>query len=287
MATRPSESRHTVNGVELTCFSWPGDGPAVLLVHATGFHARVWDQVLNRLQGRRAIAVDVRGHGRSEKPSGPYQWRTLAQDLVSLMETLELSDILGVGHSMGGQLVARAAALQPERFRALLLVDPAFGPEDGHAEGPSGLEHVLRRKAFWKSPHEMFERFQGRAPFASWEEAVLRDYCEFGLLRTGEGEGWELACPPEVEAAVYQGAAEGGAYEELSRVTAPVRVLLGRELPEGHPRPLDGSTTHHDLFRHLPQAESFRFSQHSHFLPMEAPGLVAGHIDEVARGISS
>ena len=48
----------------------------------------------------------------------------------------------------------------------------------------------------------MFERFHKRPPFDLWQPQVLRDYCEYGLLP--DGDGFVLACPPEIEASIYQ-----------------------------------------------------------------------------------
>lgn len=286
MPNKPTESRVTANGVELAYFTWPGDGPTLLFAHATGFHARTWDQVIRRISGRRAIAVDLRGHGRSARPEADWSWRVFGEDLAALVETLDLRGLVGVGHSMGAHSIALAAALQPARFASLLLVDPTLAAEDSYGHPRAGsMDHIRRRKNDWRSPQEMFERFQGRAPFASWDEAVLRDFCDYGLLPRPDGS-FELACPPEIEAAIYEGNASGNIYPEISTLRMPVRALLARDLsavPEAGQ--FAGSVTHPDFFRHIPHAESFRFPQHSHFLAMEAPGLVAAHADEVARAV--
>ncbi|MGK2965441.1 MAG: alpha/beta fold hydrolase [Tepidiformaceae bacterium] len=288
MPVRPTESRVTANGVELAYFEWPGDGPTLLMSHATGFHARIWDQVIARLPGRHVISVDLRGHGRSSRPAPPYSWRTFGEDLGEFVRVLGLRNLIGVGHSMGGHSVAFAAALQQDAFDALVLIDPTFSEEAFYGNRPGSMDHIRRRRNEWRSPQEMFERFQGRAPFASWDEKTLRDYCDYGLLRSESGDGFELACLPDIEAAIYEGNVTGNVYPEVSRLTIPVRALLARErVPGSAGGNFDGSVTHADFFRHVPQAESFRFSAHSHFLPMEAPTIVAAHVDEVARAISA
>src|SRR5437763_6036933 len=113
-----------VRGVNLAVWDWPGAGPTILFAHATGFHGRCWDQVIRSLPGRRAIAVDLRGHGRSAKPAPPYRWRAFGHDLVEVARQLDLTGAVGVGHSMGGHSIALAAALLPRTFSALLLLDP-------------------------------------------------------------------------------------------------------------------------------------------------------------------
>ena len=51
----------------------------------------------------------------------------------------------------------------------------------------------------------MFESFKDRQPFVTWDRQVLRDYCEYGLLRANSG--YELACPPAIEAEIYENGA--------------------------------------------------------------------------------
>src|SRR5205823_3346713 len=154
---RPSLSNLTVNGLELALWDWPGDGPPLLFAHATGFHGRCWDQVIRSLPGRRAIAVDLRGHGRSAKPAPPYRWRDFGHDLVEVARQLDLTGAVGVGHSMGGHSIALAAALLPRAFSALLLLDPTiFTPEYYGQPTRHDASFVLKRRNRWASPGEMF-----------------------------------------------------------------------------------------------------------------------------------
>ena len=59
------------NGVNVAAWVWPGVDPPLLFAHATGFHGRAWDAICRGLPGRRRIAVEIRGHGRSSKPAPP------------------------------------------------------------------------------------------------------------------------------------------------------------------------------------------------------------------------
>src|SRR5438552_6879796 len=125
----PVERRVTANGVELALFELPGEDPPIFFCHATGFHARCWDQVIARLPGRHCFALDSRGHGRSSKPAPPYSWRNVGEDVAHVAGNLGLSGAIGVGHSMGGHAVTLAAALAPSAFSELLLLDPVIRPE--------------------------------------------------------------------------------------------------------------------------------------------------------------
>ena len=88
--TEPAEKYIDVNGVRLCYFErgTPGEQPTLLLVHATGFHARCWDQTVALLGDRHIIAVDQRGHGRSDN-TPPYAWSTYGADLVAFIRALE------------------------------------------------------------------------------------------------------------------------------------------------------------------------------------------------------
>src|SRR5271154_3967879 len=197
----PIEHRLPIRGADLSVWEWPGLDPAIFFCGATGMHARAWDQVIAHLPGHRALAIDFRGHGHSSK-TPPYQWRTFGEDAAALAEALSLAGAIGVGHSMGGYAVTLAAAAHPAAFAALLLVDPVIRPREQYTGPWKAAQFVARRRDVWKSPEEMFETFQDRMPFATWDRQVLRDYCEYGL--SPKGDGFRLACPPAVEAEVYE-----------------------------------------------------------------------------------
>lgn len=287
---QPVQSRVTANGVELCVFEWPGEGPPLLFVHATGFHARCWDGVIRRLPGRRAFAADMRGHGRSERPHVPYSWVRFGEDLTALVRELDLSDFVGVGHSMGGHSVTFAAGREPARFAALVLVDPVIGttarPDAPEGASPSS-SFVARRRNEWASPEEMIERFAARPPFSDWDPAVLDDYCRYGLLPRAEG-GFELACPPLVEADVYANAGRTDLSDEVARITVPVRVIRAPGQPPaapGQPRAFTSSPTDPDLASRFADAVDVPLDHGTHFIPMESPALVARHVEEVASRI--
>lgn len=278
-----TEHRARVNDVELAYFEQAGDAPTIFLAHATGFHARCWDRVVDRLPGRHVIAVDMRGHGRSEKVQPPYRWSEFGDDVAALADHLRVRGAVGVGHSKGGAAVTRAAGLRPVTFAALLLVDPVLMAPEAYQRSLGMGEHfAARRRNEWSSPAEMFERFKDRPPFASWDPEVLHDYCEYGMLPAPGGDGYVLACPPEIEAAVYAGNADSDPYELIPQITVPVRILRARGRKAGEPGDMSGSPTWPRLATRFPNAEDVPVPQYSHFIPMEDPAFVAAQIMEMA-----
>lgn len=269
MPAQPLESKHFINDLEIAVWEWPGSEPTVVLCHATGFHARCWDQIGARLNGRHCIALDFRGHGHSSKPAPPYHWRPFGEELAKLTEVLSIQGAVGVGHSMGGHSVTIAAAHNPRAFSSLLLLDPVIFPEAAYTGAREPLEFVLRRKNVWTSPDQMFERFQAKPPYQSWDRAVLRDYCDYAL------DGPALACPPQVEASIYahSGEPDANIYAEIAAVNVPVHVVRSSE-SYSYGR-FDGSPTSPELAAHFQSGTDRLLPGVSHFIPMEAPALAA------------
>jgi pimeloyl-ACP methyl ester carboxylesterase len=106
----------------------PIDGPAILLLPGWGCPAYEFRGVLPRLceAGYRAITVDLKGHGLSDKPAGVREYSTdaMLDHVVEIIDALGLSGFVLGGHSMGAALAARAAAELPSRVTALVLLSP-------------------------------------------------------------------------------------------------------------------------------------------------------------------
>jgi len=119
----------------------------------------------------------------------------------------------------------------------------------------------------------MFERFEKRPPFEAWDPKVLRDYCEYGLLP--DGDGFVLACPPEIEAGIYENspAPESNIYAEIATIQIPVHVVrAGKQLDPANF--MGSSPTAADLASNFAHGTDL-VAEQSHFIPMEAPALTA------------
>lgn len=280
MRELPLEHRVAANGVELAVYEWPGEGPPVLFAHANSFHGRCWAPVAERLPGRRRVAFDQRGHGRSAKPPPPYSWPEFGADLAALARALGIAGAVGVGHSLGGYATAMAAALAPECFRALLLIDPVILPPEIYGARTPGVHGAARRRNHWSSPAAFYERLHGHFPFDRWEPVALHAYCDHGLVRNPSGHDYLLACPPAVEAEIYQSATEQSPYETLAQVTIPVTVVRGHPHALKASENLAASPTWPGLAAVFPNGRDIHLADHTHFIPMEAPALVARLIAE-------
>jgi pimeloyl-ACP methyl ester carboxylesterase len=101
-------------------------GLPVVFVHSLAGNSGHWAAQLEHLRpSRRAVALDLRGHGRSEQPkNGDYSIAGMAGDIEAVVNTLSLDRFVLVGHSMGGGVALTYAGAHPERVAGLLLVDP-------------------------------------------------------------------------------------------------------------------------------------------------------------------
>ena len=285
-----SENYVSVNGTNLCWFEWGSqykDEETVLLVHATGFHARCWNQIVNHLGRKHVIAIDMRGHGRSDN-TPPFDWLTFGVDLIDFVSALGLNNIVGVGHSMGGHAICQAAAKEQSRFYRLLLVDPVIMSPEAYSQHKSihtawlndtGEHPVARRKNFFADAELMFANFHGRSSFAVWREDVLRDYCEYGLVPDSEGDGYVLACPPEVEASIYMGSSGTDIFAQISHIDLPVTVLRAKPRdPESETMDFTSSPTWEELANQFKIGTDVYLPEFTHFLPMQDPELVARYI---------
>ena len=105
-----------------------GEGPLpVVFVHSLAGNTQQWSAQLSHIRTtRRAIALDLRGHGQSSSPeNGDYAIDSMAQDVQTVVDQLGIERFILVGHSMGGSVAGAYAGVYPERVAGLLLVDPS------------------------------------------------------------------------------------------------------------------------------------------------------------------
>lgn len=287
MRPEPAESRVHANGTDLALYDWGGGGTPIVLVHATGLCARVWDPVIAALPDHlRVLAVDLRGHGRSPLP-GPveprFRWRTFGDDLGAAFEALDLRDVMVVGHSMGAHSAAAAALTAPSRITRLLLLDPTLSPPPpaGTPLPPEASEQpAARRRDDWASPEEFAERLQGQRPFATWDERALRAYTTAGLTRDAATGRYRLACPSLFEASIYAGRNTASLDADLGSIEAHVSIIRARDRRPEDPPGLGPSPTRPDLVASFRHARDRQLPEASHFFPLEIPEAVAGIIED-------
>ena len=116
-----------VNNLDLN-YEVTGKGQSVLFVHGLGSSSRDWEeQVKYFSKDYQVVTIDVRGHGLSDKPPGPYSIKLFSDDTAALITSLELSPVHIVGISMGGMIAFQMAVDHPHLLKSMTIVNS--GPE--------------------------------------------------------------------------------------------------------------------------------------------------------------
>lgn len=147
----------------------PVSGRPMVLLHGTGDNAHTWDILVPHLTPHfRVIALDQRGHGRSDWAVPPaYRCRDYLQDLTTAIHSLGLEGIILLGHSMGALHASLYAALNPGRVAALIHVDIEPFPPDWNRKYLLGLYNSLPES--YASPEDYIAEIARNCPYAHRE----------------------------------------------------------------------------------------------------------------------
>jgi pimeloyl-ACP methyl ester carboxylesterase len=194
----------------------------------------------------------MRGHGASSRsPDGDYSWALFALDVLETLAQLALTDgtgadgaavpgVVAVGHSAGGTALLLAEASRQGTFSKIWAWEPIIsipGRDDRARRGAELARRARQRRAEFASIDEARLHFQGRHMFAEFSPESLEAFLDGGLVPNDKG-GFRLACDPEDEARVYEGAAAPDAWDGLAHVHCPTRLLGGELSPAVPPEEL-------------------------------------------------
>jgi pimeloyl-ACP methyl ester carboxylesterase len=273
----------STNGVTVAVHDLGGQGPPLLLAHATGFHAQVLAPMAAHLADRfHCWAFDQRAHGRSTAPAdGDFHWRGLADDALATVAALGLDRPFGFGHSSGGAALLLAEAGRPGTFRGLFCYEPVvlpFDPPLGRdaGMGPEGQGNplaagALRRRDRFASRAEARANYAGKPPFAAFAPEVVDAYVEHGLADQPDGTV-ALRCRPEHEAEMYRMGSAHDAFGRLPGIACPVTIACGND--GGHITPEVGQA----IVDRLPAGRLLVMDGLGHFGPLQDPAGVAAAV---------
>jgi pimeloyl-ACP methyl ester carboxylesterase len=262
-------------GNKLVVHHLGGSGDVLLIVHATGFHARCYLPMVETLAQRFNVwAVDMPGHGASELPPDMnFGWAAMAGDLIDVIATMGWKQPYLFGHSMGGAVSLAAALEQPDIAQAVYVYEPIVFPE---AVLKARGQHVLadsarRRRETFANRGEAMARFASRPPLNVCRSDALHAYVEYGFTDLDDGTV-QLACRGESEALTYESDATD-IDARAAEITVPTTIAYG-----GDPHPPSPAALAPALAKRLPNGKLKNFANLGHFGPMEAPSVVAAHV---------
>jgi pimeloyl-ACP methyl ester carboxylesterase len=204
-AIEPISRTYLSQGLKLHYLDWGNEGaPLLVFIHGTRDHARSWDWTARALRHDwHVIAPDLRGHGDSQwSPDGAYLAAYQVLDIADLLDSLNHEEATIVGHSFGGNISARYAAIFPQRMRKLVLVD-GLGPSDqvlaAWAErGAVQRTHewiTKRRETAAQTPRRFATVDQAIARMAGANKHLSREQASHlaihGVRQHVDGYGWK------------------------------------------------------------------------------------------------
>ena len=214
----------------------PEQAPVVTLGHSLAANMDMWRPQMAGLTKRfRVVRYDVRGHGGTEPPAGPFTLQDLAEDVRALLAELGIPRTHFVGLSLGGMIAQQIAVDHPEILESMVLADTlsAYGPEamemwEGRiaaASGPDGMEPLVEPTVTrWFTP-EFHER---RPDQIDWVR---------GLIRATHPDGF-IGCSRALMRL--------NLTERLRALDIPTLILVGRQDPT---TPVSGAEVIRDAIR--------------------------------------
>jgi pimeloyl-ACP methyl ester carboxylesterase len=113
------------NGVQLACLERPGGEVPLVLLHGITDNALTWEPVVGGIDERcHVFALDLRGHGESDKPDPRYDAEAYADDVRHFIDEVAGDRALVLGHSLGGVVAVQVGTTAPDLVRGLFLEDP-------------------------------------------------------------------------------------------------------------------------------------------------------------------
>jgi pimeloyl-ACP methyl ester carboxylesterase len=201
--------------VRLASRDFGGVGSSVLLLHGLAGHADEWTETAGWLTRRcRVLALDARGHGRSERVPLDVSRSAHVADAVFVIETLGLAPVVLIGQSLGGITALLVAAERADMMRGLVVVDasPARGDE-------ALVNEVGDSLANWPVPfpsHDAAVAFFGGA-------SLLADAWADGLeLR---GDGWWPRFDVDIMVRTLRDAVSRPYWDQWDRIQCPTLVM--------------------------------------------------------------
>ena len=189
--TLPEHRSLTVDGLKITYRVW-GDParPGLVLVHGGAAHAGWWDHIAPQLNSHRVVAVDLSGHGDSDRRAS-YDVDEWAGEVFAVIEAEELLKPTVVGHSMGGWVAVSVGSLYADRISAIAILDSPLNDQPPEEES-------LRQRMRPTRVYPTVEAALGRFTTLPTQDLVLpyvEDHVAAQSLRQVEG-GWTWKFDP-------------------------------------------------------------------------------------------
>lgn len=258
-----------------------GIGNPLLLVHATGFAALVYQELANLLADSFTVfGVDLRFQGNSERSAtGSFSWSNFGDDVLTALLAIRRqypsgTPIYGFGHSCGGLALLASELKESGLVESLYLYEPIIVPaemEDTPYVSTPLAELTIKRREVFPSRQQAFENFARKPPIMSFSALSQRSYVDHCLRELPSGEV-TLSCAKEDEAAIYNSMASTRTYSRLKEISVPTVISWGSNSDA-----FSGSY-YKTIASALPSGNYEEIADVDHFGPMCVPAVFAERI---------
>lgn len=272
--------------MKIPSIDYYGDGPELLFLHANGYPPDCYTPLLSRLAEHNHVTAMVqRPLWPDSNPEEIDDWRPLTDDLFCYLDSYRPDPVACVGHSMGGVALLRAALREPERFSAIVLLDPVLFPPHfilfwrslfksglGYRFHPLVANADQRRRQF-DDLDRLFNGYRRKYIFRYMDDDSLRSYVEGIACPTDEGN-FQLCYSAEWEVRIYVTGVwrDMDIWRGLSDLKVPTLIVRGAETDTFRER------TGKLVQRKQPKVQIVALEKATHLVPLERPREVSNLI---------
>lgn len=227
---------------EIPSFNFGNNGLPMHFLHANGYPPEVYKKLFELLQNQyHLFGMKLRPLWDDAKIEDVTHWQIFSDDLLRFLPTVTPDSAIGVGHSIGATVTLRAALQSPNKFRALVLLDPVlfvpsfifmwkiiYGLGLGKRLHPRVASALKRRKTF-DNLETVFRGYRTREVFKYMSDESLRNYIE-GITKQKSDRTYELVFSPEWESHIYlTGLQDFDIWNHLHKLEIPTLIIRGKE----------------------------------------------------------
>lgn len=259
-------------------FDIGGPGFPLHFLHANGYPPECYRPLIELLQtDYHVFGMLLRPLWKVSKPGEVNDWQIFSEDLLRFLADYKSDPVIGVGHSIGATVTLRAALRDPDKFRALVLIEPVLFPHGRmifwnfiRATGLGNRLHpkipgTLKRRRTFDDLDQVFRRYRNRSVFGYLSDEHLQIYIE-GITGPSANGGYELVFSPEWEARIYYtGLRDFDIWRDLPKLEVPTLFIRAAETDTFWDRAANL------IKRKQPNARVETVEKSTHLLPLEHP----------------
>ncbi|HEX7620504.1 MAG TPA: alpha/beta hydrolase [Anaerolineales bacterium] len=262
-------------------------GMPLHFLHANGYPPECYRLLITRLSEHyRVFAMRQRPLWPGSKPEEIADWLPLTNDFLQFLDEHPSRPSIGIGHSVGGIVALRAALRQPQRFRALVLIDPVLFPpyvirswQGICALGLGYQMHPLvraarKRRRQFDDLDRLFKGYRRKPVFRYMDDPALHAYVDG--ISCPVDHGYELCYSVDWEMRIYATSVwrDMDIWQGLPGLKIPLMIIRGAETDTFW------ASTARRVLRKVPLARVVTIPQSTHLVPLERPSEVFQAIQE-------